>query len=71
MWISTGTLSRAHVSQIGSSSGSSTCRRLPSAFRDEHAEVLEDLQAHRAGLDVGLELLGGLRAEARTDRRGS
>src|SRR5579871_185143 len=33
MWINTGTLCFAHVSQIGSSSGSSTRRRLPSVLR--------------------------------------
>ena len=34
----------------------------------EHAEVLEDLQPHRAGLDVRVELLRRLRAEAGSDR---
>ena len=39
------------------------CRRVAVGLPDEHAEVLEDLaSAHRAGLDVGLELRGGLLA---------
>src|SRR6185436_20393001 len=39
----------------------------PVRLPHEHAEVLENLQPHRAGLDVGVELLRRARAEAWPD----
>ena len=55
---------RAAAAQIGSSSGSSSFSRVPSALRARQPEVLHDLaEAERAGLHVRFELLGGLLAE--------
>ena len=55
--MNTGSLSRAHASQIGSSSGSSSLRREPSAFRIVWPKPFADLaDANRARGDVGLEL---------------
>ncbi len=64
----TGILSRAAVSQTGSSSGSSSLQPGAVGLPGRQAEALHDLaDADRAGLDVGLELRGDLRAGARTD----
>ena len=66
--MNTGMLSRAAVSQIGSSSGSSSFSRVPSALRALQAEALVDLaEAKRAGLHVRLELLRGALAEPGPD----
>ena len=67
VWMNTGIFSRAAVSHTGSSSGSSSLSRVPSALRRE-PEVLHDLaDAERTGLDVRLELCRELRARSRTD----
>ena len=57
VWMKTGMLRRAHASQTGSSSGSSTLSSEPSGFRVAKPEALGDLaDADRARLDVGFEL---------------
>ena len=64
----TGRSRRGNASQIGSSSGSSTFRRLPSGLRILRPKLLADLaDADGAGLDVGFELLHRLLAPAGTD----
>ena len=66
MWINTGILSRAAVSQIGSSSGSSMCSACPSAFVARRPKSFHDLaQAQRAFLHIRFQLLRHPLAEAR------
>ena len=66
--MNTGILSRAHASQIGSSSGSSSLRREPSGFFVDRPKPFADLaDANRARGDVGLELRDRLLRPAGSD----